>query len=283
MELARHDPRIELISVDSMQVYRGMDIGTAKATTQEQAQVRHHLIDVVDAWQDFTVSEFQRCARAAISDVESRSRVPVLVGGTGLHLRAIVDNLDIPPQFPAVVTSLADDSTASLHERLRSVDPPAAERIEPGNRRRIVRALEVTLGSGRPFSSYGPGLESYGETRFVLFGPRWDRSSIDRRVEERYEAQMSGGFLTEVEELAASEPGLSRTASQALGYRQLLDHVAGRSSLHDALAAAIAATKRFARRQERWFRRDPRIVWADVEKNPMEAWGALVREYETCI
>ncbi len=283
MRLAAHDPRIELVSVDSMQVYRGMDIGTAKPTKEEQAQVPHHLIDVVDVSEDFTVSEFQRCAQAAIADVQARAKVPVLVGGTGLHLRSVVDNLEIPPQFPEVVATLAETATAVLHERLTALDKIAAVRIEPGNRRRVVRALEVTLGSGRPFSSYGPGLATYGQTPFVMFGPRWQRPGLDLRVEARYAKQMSAGFLDEVVGLAARTRPASRTASQALGYRQLLDHLAGRSSLPDALDAAITATKRFARRQERWFRRDPRIVWADVSDNPMEAWGSLVREYEACI
>ena len=283
MELARHDDRVELVSVDSMQVYRGMDIGTAKPTAQEQAEVRHHLIDLVDPTEEFTLSEFQHAAAAALADIENRGGVPVLVGGTGLHLRAVVDALDIPGQFPEVSSSLESDDTADLHSRLARLDPDAAAKIQPGNRRRIVRALEVTIGSGRPFSSYGPGLESYPVTRFDLVGLRWPRPVIDERIEARYHRQMDDGFLAEVRWLAALQGGPSRTAAQALGYRQLLRHVRGEATLEEALESAVVATRRFARRQERWFRRDPRIRWIDVDRNPMEAWPALMGEYETCI
>lgn len=281
MELARRDERVELVSVDSMQVYRGMDIGTAKPTAAEQAEVRHHMIDVVEPTEDFAVSEFQARAQAAIADIEGRGAVPVLVGGTGLHLRSVVDDLEIPGQFPDVVAELAGEATEALHERLVGVDPTAAERMEPTNRRRIVRALEVTLGSGRPFSAYGPGLGEYPETRFRMVGPRWSRPAIDARIERRYDEQMHQGFLAEVRGLAA-RGGLSRTASQALGYRQLLDHVQGEVSLADALEKAIVATRQFARRQERWFRRDPRIRWFDVEANVMEAFELVMGEWTAC-
>ncbi|MEM7287377.1 MAG: tRNA (adenosine(37)-N6)-dimethylallyltransferase MiaA [Actinomycetota bacterium] len=282
MEVARSDSRVELVSVDSMQVYRGMDIGTAKPSAAEVAEVRHHMIDVADPWDDYTVSEFQAGARAAIAEIEGRGGVPVLVGGTGLHLRSVIDDLDIPGQFPDVAAALQHEATADLHARLSDLDPEAAARMEPSNRRRVVRALEVTVGSGRPFSSYGPGLDSYPATRFRLIGPRWERPAIDARIERRYEIQMHQGFLAEVRRLASHERGLSRTASQALGYRQLLDHVRGEGSLEDALERAIIATRQFARRQERWFRRDPRITWIDVTENPMEASPAVMGEYETC-
>lgn len=282
MEIARADPRVELVSVDSMQVYRGMDIGTAKPSAAEQAEVHHHMIDVADPGQDYTVSEFQAGARAAIADIERRAGIPVLVGGTGLHLRSVVDELEIPGQFPDVVASFEGESTGALFDRLAEVDPDAATRMEPSNRRRIVRALEVTVGSGRPFSSYGPGLEAYPATRFRLIGPRWERPAIDARIERRYDEQMHQGFLAEVRRLDTQPGGLSRTAAQALGYRQLLDHLHGEASLEEALERAIIATRQFARRQERWFRRDPRVVWIDVAENPMEALPAVMGEYEAC-
>lgn len=282
MELARSDPRIELVSVDSMQVYRGMDVGTAKPSTAEQAEVRHHLIDLVDPTETFTVGEFQRTAQETIADVERRGGVPVLVGGTGLHLRSVVDDLDIPGRYPEVLTSLDAEPTPALHQRLTELDPDAAGRMEPTNRRRVLRALEVTVGSGRPFSTFGPGLDTYGPTRFRMVGLRWPRDAIDQRIADRYRLQMEQGFLQEVRRLAELGPALSRTAAQALGYRQLLDHVRGIVSLDDALENAIVATRRFARRQERWFRRDPRIRWIDVERNPMEAFGAVMGEYRSC-
>jgi tRNA dimethylallyltransferase len=280
LELARRHHDIELVSIDSMQIYRRMDIGTAKPTLEEQAEVRHHLLDLVEPWEEFTVSEFQAAAQAAIADIEARGCTPVLVGGTGLHLRAVVDALEMPPQYPEVRAALdADGDTEALHRRLAELDPVAAGRMEPTNRRRVVRALEVTLGSGRPFSSFGPGLESYGPTRFRLVGIRRPRPSIDERIVARYREQMHVGFLAEVRHLADDPRGVSRTAAQALGYRQLFAHVAGDCDLVAALDDAVTATKRFARRQERWFRRDPRIAWIDVAENPMETLDEVVRQW----
>jgi tRNA dimethylallyltransferase len=282
MEVARRDRRVELVSVDSMQVYCGMDVGTAKPTAAERAEVPHHLIDVVEPTEDFTVSEFQAAARAALADIEARGGVPLLVGGTGLHLRAVVDDLEIPGQFPDVAAELGDVETEELHRRLSELDPLAASRMEPGNRRRVLRALEVTIGSERPFSSFGPGLDTYSGTRFQMIGPRWPRPAIDKRITQRYSDQMHQGFLGEIRRLHGLGDDLSRTAGQALGYRQLLSHARGEASLEDALEAAIVATRKFARRQERWFRRDPRIRWIDVQNNPMEALDAVVGEYEAC-
>ena len=283
MALARHDPHVELVSVDSMQVYRGMDIGTAKPTMAERREVPHHLLDLVDPWEDFSVSEFQTAAFAALADIEARGRRPVLVGGTGLHLRAVVDALEIPGQFPEVSAGLSNLPTSDLHAELVRLDPIAAARMEPTNRRRVMRALEVTLGAGRPFSSFGPGLDSYPETTFRMVGVRWPREATDARIAGRYRDQMEAGFLDEVRSLADHPRGLGRTASQALGYRQLLRHLVGACSLSEALDAARAATRRFARRQERWFRRDPRITWVDVHDNPMEAWTQVMGDYEACI
>lgn len=266
----------ELISIDSMQVYRGMNVGTATPPAAEQAQVRHHLIDLVDPSHAFTVSEFQSLARDAIHSVRQRGAVPILVGGTGLYLRAVIDDLEIPGQFPDVAAELeADPDTAVLHARLAELDPTAASRMEPTNRRRVMRALEVTLGSGRPFSSFGPGLDTYGESEFVQVALRWDRADLDARIAARYEQQMAEGFLDEVRWLAQQAP--SRTARQALGYRELLMHVAGECSLEEALDLAITRTRQFARRQERWFRRDPRILWVDAPPDVdavIEHWSA---------
>ena len=257
---------VELISVDSMQVYRGMDIGTAKPTPTERAAVSHHLIDVADPADEFTVAMFKTACVEALREVESRGHRALLVGGTGLYLRAVIDDLDLPGQFPQVRDDLESVvATSELHDRLVELDPAAAARMEPTNRRRVVRALEVTLGSGRPFSSYGPGLRSYPDTDVCLVGLVVSRPELNRRIAERFRAQLAGGFLDEVRRLRASPRGISRTAAQALGYRELLAYLEGEVGMDEAVDQAITRTRRFARRQERWFRRDPRIGWIDAE------------------
>ena len=270
MGVARLIGDAEIVALDSMQVYRGMDVGTATPTAAEQAEVRHHLIDLVNPAEEFAVSELQGHAIAVIDDIRSRGAVPVLVGGTGLYVRAVIDNLQIPGRYPDVRAGLeAEPDTGALHRRLAELDPVAAGRMEPSNRRRIVRALEVTVGSGQSFSSYGPGLGHYPATPFVQVGLRWDRDRLDERIAARYQRQMAEGFLDEVRSLATGP--ISRTASQALGYKELLAHVRGQASLDEALELAVVRTRRFARRQERWFRRDPRIAWLDAPVAPPDA------------
>ena len=287
LALARARPDVELVSVDSMQVYRGMDIGTAKPTPAEQAEVPHHLIDLVDPDEDFTVTRFQAAFREALAGIGARGHRAVLVGGTGLYLRAVIDDLDIPGQYPEVRATLEaeapeDDAAAvpALHERLTGLDPVAAARMEPTNRRRIIRALEVTLGSGRPFSSYGPGLDAYPPTPFAMVGLRLPTEVTADRIAARYEAQLAAGFVEEVRRLAARPDGLSRTARQALGYRELLAHVEDGLPLDEAVEQAVAATRRFARRQRSWFRRDPRIWWVDAD--PGRNLGVLLRDWYGC-
>ncbi len=263
MATARIVGGAEIVSLDSMQVYRGMDIGTAKPSDAEQAEIPHHLIDVVEPGEEFAVAEFQARARAVIGEIRGRGGVPVLVGGTGLYVRAVIDNLEIPGRYPQVRGELeAEADTGALHRRLQEFDPVAATRMEPSNRRRILRALEVTLGSGRPFSSYGPGLAHYPSTPFVQVGLRWERDRLDERIADRYRRQMADGFLDEVRSLDAGP--ISRTASQALGYKELLAHLRGELALDEALNLAVIRTRRFARRQERWFRRDRRIAWLEA-------------------
>ncbi len=287
LALARRRPDVELVSVDSMQVYRGMDIGTAKPTPAERAEVPHHLIDLVDPDEDFTVARFQAAFRDALAGIEARGHRAVLVGGTGLYLRAVIDDLDIPGQYPEVRAALeaeapenGDPATvAPLHERLTTLDPTAAARMEPTNRRRIIRALEVTQGSGRPFSSYGPGLDAYPPTPFALLGLRLPAEDTAARIGARYEQQLAAGFVDEVRRLAARPEGLSRTARQALGYRELLAHVEDGLPLADAVEQAVAATRRFARRQRSWFRRDPRITWADATQDGGRLLAAVLRDW----
>lgn len=279
LALARRDPTIELVSVDSMQVYRGMDVGTAKPSPAEQAEVPHHLIDVADPWDDYTVARFAAAARTAIAGIEARGHHPLLVGGTGLYLRAIVDELAVPGRFPEVRAELEDDpDTGALHRRLADLDPVAAGRMEPTNRRRVVRALEVTVGSGRPFSSFGPGLDAYPPTRFRIVGVALPHEVVARRIEDRYRAQMAAGFLDETRRLVGDPRGLSRTARQALGYAELIDHLGGGLPLDEAVELAVRRTRRFARRQASWFRRDPRVRWLEAADDPASLLPALATE-----
>ena len=267
MKVARSFPRVELLSIDSMQVYRGMNVGTAKPSTEEQSEVAHHLIDLVAPTESFTLVDFQNAYATALSEITKRDGIPVLVGGTGLYLRAVLDGLSPPPRFEDLANELERESnTEALHERLVGLDPTAAGRMESSNRRRIIRALEVTIGTGRPFSSFGPGLNNYPEVPYRVVGIEIERAELDERITNRYEQQIEEGFLAEVE--ALSHLQLSRTASQALGYRELLLHVRGELSLSEALELAVQRTKRFARRQQRWFRRDPRVEWVTRAELP---------------
>jgi tRNA dimethylallyltransferase len=268
LELARRRPDAELVSVDSMCVYRAMDIGTAKPTKAERAAVPYHLVDLVDPDEEFTLSRFQVRARDVLHDIEGRGGRALLVGGTGLYLRAVVDQLSVPGRFPEVASVLEREAqstggTQRLHARLTELDPTAAARMEPTNRRRVVRALEVTLGAGRPFSSFGPGLDAYPSTPFTLVGIRFDPAVHDARIDDRFRAQLESGFVDEVRALARRPEGLSRTARQALGYRELLTHVEEGAPLDQCLIEAKRRTRAFARRQWAWFRRDPRITWLD--------------------
>ena len=264
-----------------MQVYRGMDIGTDKPSAEVRAEVPHHLIDVADPSDDYSLTMFQAAARQARADIAGRNRMAVLVGGTGLYHRAVIDDLDIPGRFPDAVEELEEEpDTTALHRRLAELDPLAASRMEPTNRRRIVRALEVTVGSGRPFSSYGPGLNTYPPCDIAQVGLWLPRDEVDRRIEQRYHRQVEAGFLAEVEALASRARPLSRTASQALGYKELLAHLNGEMSLDEAVSVAVTRTRRFARRQERWFRRDPRIVWLDADAEAQTLAAEALTQFE---
>ena len=255
---------VDLVSVDSMQVYRGMDIGTAKPTHAERAAIRHHLLDLVEPTEEFTVADFRDAYAAALEEIARAGRRALLVGGTGLYHRVLVDDFDLPGQWPAIRSELeADANTGALFDRLQQLDPFAATKIEPGNRRRIVRALEVSLGSGRPFSSFGPGVDDYPPSAVEQIGVRWPRDVITDRIAQRVRQMIADGLVAEVQALA--EAGLSRTAAQALGYKEILAMLDGQLSEDEAIAAIITHTRQFAVRQERWFRRDPRVRWIDVE------------------
>jgi tRNA dimethylallyltransferase len=268
---------VELVSADSMQVYRGMDVGTAKATPAEQADVPHHLLDVAEPEEDYSVARFQADVREVIAGVEGRGRRALVVGGTGLYVQAVVDGLALPGEWPELKAELETQPPEDLHRRLTGLDPLAASRIEPGNTRRLVRALEVTVGSGRPFSSFGPGLGAYpASPRFRLAGVWLPRPVLAERIEARYRQQLAAGFLDEVRALGGR---MSRTARQALGYRELLAHLAGDCTLEEAVAAAVSRTRQFARRQRAWFRRDPRITWLGAPANPVDLLPALLGDW----
>jgi tRNA dimethylallyltransferase len=286
MELVRRlsaagdGPPIEVLCVDSMQVYRGMDIGTAKPSARDRSEVRHHLLDLAEPEDDFTVTRFQAAAQASLTAIEARGARALLVGGTGLYFQAVVDRLTPPGRFPAVRAELeADPDTAELHRRLQDIDPLAASRILPSNRRRIVRALEVCLGSGRPFSTFGPGLASYPTTAFRIAGLWLPRAVVGRRIEQRFAAMIDSGLVAEVARLAARPGGPSRTARQALGYREVLAHQEDGVPLAVAGAEAVRRTKAFARRQRVWWRRDPRITWYGAPENPLAVVPALLGDW----
>jgi len=267
---------VEIVSLDAMQVYRGMDIGTAKPSPAERTAVRHHLVDVADPSEEWSVRATQTAARAAVADIETRGRRALLVGGTGLYVRAVVDELRVPPRDVDVRAALEREAAtaaglARAYRRLETADPLAASRIEPGNRRRIVRALEVLETTGRPFSSFGPGLTEYGPPAFDvgLVGVWLPRAELGRRIADRFCAMRAEGLEAEVRALAARSRALSRTAAQAIGYKEMLSHLAGEiASPADAFELAVRRTRQFARRQRVWFRRDPRIRWVGTARNP---------------
>lgn len=269
MAVAQKLENIELVSIDSMQVYREMNIGTAKPTAEEQAAVPHHLIDLSDPADDFAVSLFQSAWREVAVDIASRGATPILVGGTGLYLRSVIDSLELPGVYPDVRAELEARSgdLPSLYDELVRLDPLGASRMDPNNDRRLLRALEVTIGSGRPFSSFGPGMEDYPDVPFKLLGLRLERERMIDRINARYDVQMEQGFLEEVQSLVDRDRPIGRTARQALGYRELLSHIEDAVPLDQALETARVRTRRFARRQMKWFERDPRIEWIDIDSS----------------
>ncbi len=261
---------VHIVAVDAMQVYRDMNIGTAKPTLGDQSLVPHHCIDLVDSHERFTVAEFKKSATEALSKIDKANGRALLVAGTGLYLTAVIDDLVLPGEFPETRATLEQEpNTALLFDQLAQLDPIAIEKIERSNRRRIIRALEVCIGSGRAFSSFGPGTSAYPENGVVQIGLRWNRDRLAQRVADRVYAMMNEGLLSEVTALRNSKDGLSRTAAQALGYKELLLHLDGKMSLDQAVEETIIHTRQFAVRQERWFRRDPRIKWVSISEDPV--------------
>lgn len=278
MAVATAVPSAEIVAVDSMQVYAGMDIGTAKPTAANRAAVVHHGLDLVDPSARFTLADYLDATRPVMS---GGTQPLVLVAGTGLYLNALLDGLEPPGEWPDIRAELerrADDDLGALARELADVDPTAARRIEPGNRRRIVRALEVCLGSGRPFSSFGPGLDRYPTSDVALVGLRWDRSALAERIARRVDQMIAAGLVDEVAALIELHGELSPTAGQALGYKEIVEHLRGGTTLDAAVERIVVRTRQFAVRQERWYRRDPRIHWIDVDADPVAAAAPSVTQ-----
>jgi tRNA dimethylallyltransferase len=268
----------EVVSADAMLVYRGMDIGTAKPTPEERARVPHHLVDLVDPGEEFSVARFQPLARAAIAGVLGRGRLPLLVGGSGLYFHAVVDEFVFPPTDPAVRARLEAEAAGAglpeLYRRLAAADPAAAARIQPGNLRRTVRALEVMELTGRPFSSFRAAMDDpVSRYRLTVLGVDPGAELLRARVAERVAAMAAAGLVEEVRRLA--ERPLARTARQALGYKELLDAIEQGTPVAEALEAVVRRTRAYARRQLAWFRRDPRVRWSTLPPGPERAAWAL--------
>lgn len=265
--------RGEVVGADASQLYRGMDIGTAKVPPEERHGIPHHQVDVLDVTEEASVAAYQRHARADIEAVLRRGRVPVVAGGSGLYVRAALDRLEIPPTDPAVRAALQerldDEGVASLLAELRAVDPDAAAAIEPNNGRRVVRALEVVALTGRPFSATMPTRELVRPT--VIVGLRTDRAALDERVDRRAARMFRDGLVDETRALVDLGLREGRTASRAVGYAQALAVVDGTMTVADAVADTALRTRRLVRRQESWFGADPRVAWFDPLAEPFDA------------
>lgn len=258
----------EVVNADSMQLYRGMDIGTAKLTVAQREGVPHHLLDIWPVTRSASVAEYQRLAREAVEDIRARGRVPLLVGGSGLYVRAVLDDLEFPGTDEELradlEAELARSGPGPLYARLREADPDAAQAILPTNGRRIVRALEVIALTGGPFTATLPEPKPYYDA--VQVGMDLDPEVLDERIEARVDRMWTDGFLDEVRRLDAAGLREGRTASRALGYQQILRFLSGDCTADEARAETVRATRRFVRRQRSWFRRDARVRWLDAAR-----------------
>jgi tRNA dimethylallyltransferase len=273
----------EIVNTDAMQLYRGMDVGTAKLPEADRRGIPHHLLDILDVTEPATVAEFQALARGTIADLRDRGRTPVLVGGSALYTRAVLDRFDFPGTDPAVRERLEHDlqelGFPAMLERLVQVDPVAADRIEaatPGNGRRVVRALEVVELTGAPFSARLP-VQEYADPHSIQIGVDIDRETLDARILQRVEEMFEAGFVAEVERLLDAGLATSRTAATAIGYREVAQHLAGVLTLDEAKLRTAVKTRQFARRQDAWFRKDVRVVWVryDDPDRVEKAVGAI--------
>ena len=271
---------VEIVAVDAFTVYRDMDIGTAKPSAAERARVPHHMVDVLDPEGDCTVRWFQDQARQAIAGVHARGTVPLLVGGSGLYFRGVVDALEFPPTDAAVRADVEAryPTPEAAYAALREADPDAAAQMDPGNHRRAVRALEVVALTGRTFSSFRTAWDRFGSVYpgLVVLGVDLPREELAARIAARTDAMLAAGWLREC---AALRPrALSATARQALGYAELFDHLDGQCTLEEAAERIRARTRRYAAYQSRWFRGDPRVRW----RAPSALAGELIQELSAC-
>lgn len=269
----------EILSCDSMQVYRGMDIGTAKASTEQRTRVAHHMIDIVDPDTPYTVADYQRAAKKVIQDLNNRGKLPILVGGTGLYYQAVVDDYEFSPlladrDIRQQLEKEADESLDRLYNELEIVDPASTSIIKPNDRKRIIRALEVYRLTGRPFSQFQT--RNQGLYQLAVVGLSAARTELYRRIEARVDAMIESGFVEEVKTLYAKGYDLPLNSMQALGYKQILQYLKGGMSLEQAVAEIKKETRRYAKRQLTWFRKDKRIFWLDITEYK-EAEG-LVRK-----
>ncbi|WP_417220733.1 tRNA (adenosine(37)-N6)-dimethylallyltransferase MiaA [Arthrobacter sp.] len=272
----------EIVNADALQFYRGMDIGTAKLGEDERGGIRHHLLDIMDISEEASVATFQRQAREAIAGIQERGHLPILVGGSGLYVRAVIDELEFPPTDPHIRRRLeveaAEHGTAGLRQRLASADPVSAARGL--DERRLVRALEVHEITGRPFSSYMPQ-RTYRQPTLQI-GLDLDRARLHERLEQRVRGMHEAGLLSEVRDLAARGVRATKTASRAIGYAQFLEVIDGTSTVEEAVESTTIATRRFARRQLTWFRADPRVNWFDaLDPTSEDRIRAAVGEFDT--
>ena len=264
----------EIINADSMQVYRGMDIGTAKITVDERQGIRHHMLDVLDVNQDSTVAWYQSDARAAIDEIHSRGKNVVMVGGTGLYIKAVIDELNFPDTDPMIRHTLNKEAEElgidAMFERLEKLDPAAALAIDRANLRRIIRALEVIEISGKPFTANLPRQESVRYPQARQFGLVMDRDDLSERIDVRVNEMFKQGRVAEVEKLISAGLLQGRTAQRALGYSQVISYLNNELSLDAAIEETKRATRQYARRQETWFSRDSRIKWIATRQNRLE-------------
>ena len=271
----------EIINTDSMQFYRGMDIGTAKLPIDERRGIPHHLIDILDVTEEANVQDFQARAREAIADIRDRGLRPILVGGSGLYVRAAVDHMEFPGTDPEVRARLEAEVATdrwALHQKLRELDPKAAEKITVNDQRRIVRALEVIELTGRPFSAQLPDYQEIEPT--IRLGLSMDRAILHERIATRVDLMWEHGWVDEVTRLLGVGLAEGKTASRAIGYAQIQRHLDGELTAAEAKEETTIRTRQFARRQDTWFRRDPRIRWidgsaADAEQNLATALDVL--------
>ena len=270
--------RAEIVVVDSMTVYRGMDVGTAKPPDAERRGVPHHLLDVADPVEPFSVAEFQRLARDTLEAIRQRGRQPLLVGGSGLYFRAVIDDLEFPGTDPVLRRRIEAEAEVvgpeGLHSRLAAFDPVGASKMEPTNLRRVVRALEVAALTGRPFSSFAEAWDRYPGDRVRAAGVIVPPETLHARIEQRARRMLDGGLLEETQRLFDEDAGPLVTASQAIGYAEAAEHLAGRITLEEAFETIVRRTKALARRQMAWFRRDPRVRWFEAG-SAMEAVDAM--------